>query len=46
MAKVYCSQKLVVLLGISTKSKNVEPTAADLYSWNAMLFYLNKRKCL
>ena len=46
MATIYCSAKLSTLLGLSKKPKDDSTVSADPNSWNAMLFYLNKRKCL
>ncbi len=46
MATVYCSQKLATLLDLPKKPQANTSAAADPHSWNAMLFYLNKRKCL
>jgi hypothetical protein len=46
MATIFCSQKLTIFLGLPTKPKVNTTAAAVPYGWNAMLFYLNKRKCL
>jgi hypothetical protein len=46
MATIYCSQKLSTLLGLPRKSKELTTATVDPHSWNAQLFYLNKRKCL
>jgi hypothetical protein len=46
MATIYCSTKLSTLMGLPKKPKDHLTTAADPHSWNAQLFYLNKRKCL
>jgi hypothetical protein len=46
MSTIYCSTKLSTLLGLPKKPKDHIIPAADPHSWNAMLFYLNKRKCL
>jgi hypothetical protein len=46
MATIYCSAKLSTLLGIPKTPKDFQATAVDPHSWNAQLFYLNKRKCL
>jgi len=46
MATIYCSQKLSTLLGLPKKHKDGTFAEAGSHCWNAMLFYLNKRKCL
>ena len=46
MTTIYCSLKLVTLLDVPRKSKELNQDASDTAGWNAMLFYLNKRKCL
>ena len=46
MATVYCSAKLSTLLGLPKQPKNHSTAEADPNGWNALLFYLNKRKCL
>lgn len=46
MATIYCSTKLSTLLGLPKTPKQPPTAAADPHSWNAQLFYLNKRKCL
>ena len=46
MATIYSSTKLSTLLGLPKKPKDHPTAAVDPNSWNAMLFYLNKRKCL
>jgi hypothetical protein len=46
MATIFCSAKLSTLLGLPKIPKDHSTAAADPHSWNAMLFYLNKRKCL
>ena len=46
MATIYCSAKLSTLLGLPKKPKENSTAAVDSHCWNAMLFYLNKRKCL
>ena len=46
MATIYCSTKLSTLLGLPKKSKDFPTAAIDSHGWNAMLFYLNKKKCL
>jgi hypothetical protein len=46
MATIYCSTKLSTLLGLNKKPREQSPAAVDPHSWNTMLFYLNKRKCL
>jgi hypothetical protein len=46
MATIYCSAKLSTLLGLPKKPKDFPTAAADSHSWNAMLFFMNKRKCL
>ena len=46
MATIYCSRKLTTLLGLPKKRSETLSTATDLHDWNAMLFYMNKRKCL
>jgi hypothetical protein len=45
MTTIYCSSKLSILLGLPKQSKDIL-TEVDPYSWNAQLFYVNKRKCL
>ena len=46
MATIYCSTKLTTLLGLPKKPNDHSTAAVDPHSWNAMLFYLNKRKSL
>ncbi|MCX6244631.1 MAG: hypothetical protein NTU98_07985 [Bacteroidetes bacterium] len=46
MATIYCSAKLSTLLNLPKNPNGVSTAAVDPHSWNAMLFYLNKRKCL
>lgn len=46
MATIYCSSKLSTLLGLPKKPKDQLTTAADPHGWNALLFYINKRKCI
>lgn len=46
MATIYCSQNLATFIGLPKKPKANTTAAADPHNWNAMLFYLNKRKCL
>jgi hypothetical protein len=46
MATINCSKKLATFLRIPKKPKDFKTAADDPHSWNAMLFYLNKRKCL
>lgn len=46
MTAIYCSSKLSTLLGLPKKPNDNSTAAVDPHSWNALLFYLNKRKCL
>jgi hypothetical protein len=46
MTTIYCSAKLSTLLGLPKKPRDNSCAAVDPHVWNAMLFYLNKRKCL
>jgi hypothetical protein len=46
MITIYCSQKLTTLLGLPKNHSESLSTETDLHDWNAILFYLNKRKCL
>jgi len=46
MTTIYCSLKLVTLLDVPRKSKELKQDVNDATGWNSMLFYMNKRKCL
>lgn len=46
MAIIYCSAKLSTLMGLSKKPKEQSITEVDSHGWNALLFYLNKKKCM
>lgn len=46
MATIYCSTKLSTLLNLPKKPMDQLNTAVDPQGWNALLFYMNKRKCI